>query len=377
MFTHIFINRLKCLLRERETMFWTMLFPIFLSIFFYMALSNVNSGEVFNAINIAIVDDANYQNDYFKEALNSASQGEKRLFNLTVTSKEKAEQLLNNNSIKGYIIVEDPIKLVVKESGTYQSIIKSFIDSYMQTFSSINSILRQNPTGVQKLLDSVEDRHQYTKEGSATNTEPNNVTLYFYTLIAMACMYGGFFGMREITDIQADISPLAARVNIAPVHKLKTFLYSMCASLVIHLVEMFLLLLFLRFILNIDFGAKTGYVILTAIIGSITGLSFGAFVSALVKKSENTKIAVMLAVSMIGSFFAGMMAPEMKYIIAQKAPILSYLNPVNLITDAFYCLYYFDTFTRYTINIILLCIFILVFCTGTYFIIRRRKYASL
>jgi ABC-2 type transport system permease protein len=377
MFTHIFINRLKCLLRERETMFWTMLFPIFLSIFFYMALSNVNSGEVFNAINIAIVDDANYQNDYFKEALNSASQGEKRLFNLTVTSKEKAEQLLNNNSIKGYIIVEDPIKLVVKESGTYQSIIKSFIDSYMQTFSSINSILRQNPTGVQKLLDSVEDRHQYTKEGSATNTEPNNVTLYFYTLIAMACMYGGFFGMREITDIQADISPLAARVNIAPVHKLKTFLYSMCASLVIHLVEMFLLLLFLRFILNIDFGAKTGYVILTAIIGSITGLSFGAFVSALVKKSENTKIAVMLAVSMIGSFFAGMMAPEMKYIIAQKAPILSYLNPVNLITDAFYCLYYFDTFTRYTINVILLCIFILVFCTGTYFIIRRRKYASL
>jgi ABC-2 type transport system permease protein len=85
----------------------------------------------------------------------------------------------------------------------------------------------------------------------------------------------------------------------------------------------------------------------------------------------------MLAVSMIGSFFAGMMAPEMKYIIAQKAPILSYLNPVNLITDAFYCLYYFDTFTRYTINVILLCIFILVFCTGTYFIIRRRKYASL
>ena len=162
-------------------------------------------------------------------------------------------------------------------------------------------------------------------------------------------------------------------MNIAPVHKLKTFLYVL-RSPVIHLVEMFLLLFYDLF--KHRFWSKTGC-ILTAIIGSITGLSFGAFVSALVKKSENTKIAVMLAVSMIGSFFAGMMAPEMKYIIAQKAPILSYLNPVNLITDAFYCLYYFDTFTRYTINVILLCIFILVFCTGTYFIIRRRKYASL
>jgi ABC-2 type transport system permease protein len=67
----------------------------------------------------------------------------------------------------------------------------------------------------------------------------------------------------------------------------------------------------------------------------------------------------------------------MKYIIARNIPLLSYLNPVNLLTDAFYALYYYDTFTRVFTNIAILVVFIIVFCSGTYLIIRRRKYASL
>lgn len=378
MFAHIFINRLKCLLRTRETIFWTMIFPLLLAIFFHMALSNLNNWEIFNAIDIAVADDANYQNDeYFKTALNEASRGNDRLFNLIITSRDKAEQLLNENAIAGYIVVGNPIKLVVNKSGMNQSIIKSFIDSYMQTVSSVNSILLENPAGQKELLSSLGERRHYVEEVSATNAEPNNILLYYYTLIAMTCMYGCYFGMREITDIQADISPVAARVNIAPVHKLKVFIYNTCASLLIHLTEIFVLLIFLRFVLNVDFGPKTGYVVLTSVLGSITGISFGAFVSAIVKKSEGIKIAILMSLSMTGCFLAGMMYQNMKYIIARNAPVLSYLNPVNLLTDAFYSLYYYDTFSRYVINMVCLCAFIAVFCLGTYFIIRRRRYASL
>ena len=72
-------------------------------------------------------------------------------------------------------------------------------------------------------MSNLGDRQQYITEVSGTSAEPDNILNYFYTLIAMACFYGGFLGMREITDIQADISALAARVNAAPVHKLKPF----------------------------------------------------------------------------------------------------------------------------------------------------------
>jgi len=378
MFAHIFINRLKCLLRDRETIFWTIVFPLFLAIFFNMALSNVNNGETFKVIDIAVVDDEGYQNNhYFKAALDKVSKGDDRLFNLTLTSNAEADRLLNDNEIAGYIVVEEPIRLVVSKSGMNQSIIKSFIDNYLQTVSSVNSILLENPSSQQELFKSLSDHRQYVNEASPTNAEPDDVLNYFYTLIAMACFYGCFFGMREITDIQADISPLAARINIAPIHKLKTFIYSTCASLVIHLIEMFMLLSFLRFVLNIDFGSRTGYVLLTTVVGSVAGISLGAFISAIVKKSESIKIAVLIGVIMTGSFLAGMMYQGMKYIIARNVPVLSYLNPINLLTDAFYSLYYYTTLSRYAINMVILCIFIIVFSGGTYLIIRRRKYASL
>lgn len=378
MFAHIFKYRLKCMLRDKETIFWTLLFPLLLAVFFHMALANVNSGEIFKAINVAVVDDVNYQsNQYFKTALNEASQGDDKLFNLKVTSKADADQLLNNNSIAGYIVVETPIKLVVNKSGFNQNIIKSFIDNYLQTVSAVDSILLTDPTKQQELLSNLGDRQQYVTEVSGTNAEPDNILNVFYTLIAMACFYGGFLGMREVTDIQADISPLAARINVAPVHKLKTFISSVSASFLIHLSEMLLLLIFLRFVLQVDFGAKVGYVLLTTVIGSAAGVFFGAFISALVKKSEGMKVAILISVTMVGCFLAGMMYQNMKYIVAQNVPVLSYLNPVNLLTDAFYCLYYYDTLSRYALNIGILCVFIVIFCLVTYITIRRRKYASL
>ena len=85
----------------------------------------------------------------------------------------------------------------------------------------------------------------------------------------------------------------------------------------------------------------------------------------------------MIGVTMVGCFLAGMMYQNMKYVVAQKVPVLSYLNPVNLLTDAFYSLYYYDTLSRYALNIGILCVFIVIFCIGTYITIRRRKYANL
>jgi ABC-2 type transport system permease protein len=140
---------------------------------------------------------------------------------------------------------------------------------------------------------------------------------------------------------------------------------------------MLILLAYLKFILNVGFGNRIGLIFLTTFIGSIAGLSFGAFISALFKKSEGAKTGILILSTMVCSFLAGMMQLSIKYIISQKAPLLSWINPLNLLTDAFYCLYYYDTLSRYMLNMTILLAFILLFCSVTYFIIRRRKYASL
>ena len=381
MFVHIFTYRLKCLMRDWETILWTMVFPLVLATLFYMAFSNLYTNEIFNPINIAVVNDEQYvKNKSFRAALEEVSTGDGKLFNLSETTVDEADKLLNENLIDGYIVVEMPIKLVVNNSGVNQSIIKSFIDTYMHASSAVETILTTEPmesARIQKIIDDIGNREIYVSEKKGAGGEPNTILLYFYTLIAMTCFYGGFFGMREINDIQADISNVAARVNAAPVHKIKAFLSSAAASVLIQTAEILVLLCYLVFVLKLDFGNKTGFVLLTAFIGVNLGFSFGAFISAVVKKSEGVKVAAIVGVTMICCFFAGMMQHEIKYIVSQKAPIFSYINPLNLLTDSLYSLYYYDTFSRYFKNIILLTVFIAVFCSGTYLIIRRRKYASI
>lgn len=384
MFSHIFINRLKCLLREKEMIFWTLLFPILLATLFNMAFANLSNNEIFQKINIAVVNSEKYQKDVaFKSVLSSLSnvdgaESENDLFKVTIATKEESDNLLKNNKIDGYIDLENDFTLVVKSSGLNQTIIKGFLDDYIQTNSAILTIINKNPNALaQGLGKDISSRQTYLKEVSASKRTPNTTVVYFYTLLAMTCFYGGFMGMHEVITIQADLSAQAARVNVAPVHKMKIFLSSLSAATSVQLMAILIVLGYVNLVLKIDFGNQFGFILLTCVTGCFTGVSFGALVSALVKKGEGIKTAILIGVTMSLSFLAGMMQAEVKYLVTTAFPFMAYINPLNLITDCFYSLYYFDTYTRFFTNIIILYGFTSVFCLITFLILRRQKYASI
>lgn len=378
MFYHIFRYRLKKLVQTKEMIFWTLAFPIILSIFFNLAFQNLDSSEGFDPINTAVVFNENYKNNaFFEEILSDVSKGEDRLLNLQKTTEEDAEKLLEEGMISGYITADEMLMLHVNGSGLSQNILRLFLDNLNQTFAIIEDVASENPQQIETLITAISNPQVYTEEMEKKTAPPNQMLNYFYALIAMTCMYGAFFGADEVTEVQADISDLAARLNVAPVHKMKAFLSSSLASYLVLMVNVSILLIFLRFGLGISFGERLGLLILTTFVATATGMSFGAFISALIKKGYNLKVALIVSVTMVGSFLAGMMFAQMKYIIHNSFPILSYINPVSLITDSFYSLYYFETLNRWSLNIVILIIMSFVFSFGTYLVLRRRKYASL
>lgn len=375
---HIFSYRLKCLLRDRMNVFWTLCFPLILATFFNLAFGSLMDEEKFEPVPLAVVQNDTYDNNLsFKTVLEEVSTGEDRLFDLQVVNLDKADKLLKDGEISAYIVVGGEIELIIRKTGINQSIVKAFLDQYQQTFIATSDIFTNNPEAYEKIIAQIGNPSSYIKEVPISKSEPNTVLNYFYSLIAMACMYGSFWGLREITDIQANLSSRAARINLSPTHKLKTFIINISAATLIQFVEILVLIAYLKYFIKIDFGDKTGFVILTSFVGTVTGITLGAFISALVNTGEGVKIAISLAVSMVGSFFAGMMFDKMKYIVSQKAPIISYINPVNLLADALYSLYYYDGYSRYWLDIGLLCAFIAVFSLGTFLVLRRRKYASI
>lgn len=383
MFFHNYRYRLKCILRDKQTMFWTLIFPILLATLFNLAFSNISSAENFSEIEVGIVKDEEYnKNTGFIKAIESVStskdSSKKNLFNIQYITKEQGEELLEDREIEGYVYFKDGINLVVKETGINETIIKGFLDDFKQTTSTITTIISNNPGAVEKgLFSSVSERKDYLKEVAVSSASPNTVVNYFYSLIAMTCLYGSFFGLKEVNALQANLSPQGARVNMAPTHKIKVFISSVIAATTIQLVEIFILLGYLNFALKISFGSQLGYIALTCLVSVITGVTFGTCIASIVKKGEGVKIGILITLTMTMSFMAGLQYDKMKYIISEKAPILAYLNPANLITDSFYALYYYNTHTQFFIDIAILCGFSVVFSIITYFVIRRQKYASL
>ena len=380
MFWHIFHNRFKCLLGDRFMVFWTFLYPILLGTLFFLAFSNLNSGVLFHRIPIAVVDNAEYrQNAGFKQVLASVSENsvnsEDPLFQSTVMDQAQADEALKGGSIKGYILFNGTPQIVVKESGIEQTILKQFMDSYLQIGSAYKTILSGNPAA-QNLQYTMPETGTYLAQAGPVKS-PNITLIFFYALIAMASMFGGLWGNKEICDTQADLSPQGARLNLSPVNKLKAMAYSMSASVAMQFLSEALLVAYLTLVLRIDFGNNLLYVLVACLFGSVAGVAFGAMIGAIVPKSEKIKHAVLISVSLLMSYMAGLMVPSVKYAVTQAVPVLKYINPANLITDALYSLYYYSSHTRFFMNIGLLIAFCALCTLIVFFKTRRQKYASL
>lgn len=375
MFLFNYRYRLKCILRDRQLMFWTLLFPILLATLFNLALSNITSAEEFIKVQVAVVQNAELDAN---PAFTTALDGTDDLFVVTHTSQAEAEALLKDNQIDGYIVFDPDLKLVVNQSGLNQTIIQGFLDDFVQSSATIVTVITENPAALNNgIVAGVSSRNEYLTAVSASKSNPDPIVNYFYTLIAMTCLYGGFLGLKEVVAIQADLSDVGARINLAPTNKLTVFISSILAATTIQLMELLILLAFIIGVLGVSFGDQLGYIALTCVVGSLTGVTFGAFIASVIKKGEGLLTGILISSTMTMCFLAGMMYADMKYIVTTKIPILAYINPANLITDSFYALYYYNTHTQFFTDILLLCGFTVVFSTITYFVLRRQKYASL
>ena len=382
MFFHNFKYSLKVLFKNKTLIFWTFAFPLILATLFKMAFANISSNEKLNLINIAIVNDDNYNNNImFKTAFNSLSDkdSKERLFDTKYVDLSEAEDLLNKDKIDGYLYIEDnKPKIVITKNGINQTIFKYVTDEIQETSLLINDITNDDSDikdiyiKVMNILNS-----ENIKLENKSNSNLDYSMIEFYTLIAMTCMYGSMLGMFSINKTLANISKIGARVSISPTKKIVNVLSSLLAGYIAQLIGLLLLFIYTIVILQVDYGNNISLIILLALVGSFAGLSLGVFLGSMLKCNENTKIGILIAYTMFGCFFAGMFGVEEKYVIDTHIPLINKLNPVNMITDGLYSLYYYNTFSRFYSNIIGLIVFALILISISFLGLRRQKYDSI
>ncbi len=385
MFFHVFKYRLLCIVRDKENMFWILAFPLILGTFFNLAFSNLTQGEFFETIPIAIIENEGYtENENLKLVLESVSDktnNDKPLFSYVLTDVENAKGMLDENEISGFVDLQGEIDITVKYSGLNQTIIKEFFDRYLQTGSMVTRIVSESNNPGEASVEVMEflnnDFEIFATQNTQSTKSPDFTVIFFYSLIGMACFYGAFTGIKEVGAIQANNSTEAIRLNVSPVRKLNTFLASAGAASLVQITSILILIIYLRFILNIDFGDNIPFLIILCIVGSICGVSYGTMMASLLTVKEGIMTAIVIGSTMTFSFLAGMMQPLVKYSVIRAVPAMAYINPVNVITDALYSLYYYDTYDKYFISLAVIIGFTLLFGIITVLRLRRLKYASI
>ncbi len=379
MFGNIYCKRILVSVRNKGTLIWTWIFPLMMSTLFYFAFSGLQDAELLKTIPAGIVVSEEYDNDTaFQTTLQAVSDPEEGFLELhPYSTREEAAKALAGGEIDGFISLEDGSpKLSVSKNDLNQTILKGFLDQYVQTKHAVVSLLEKGNSDVSEIV-SLFQTETWTKELSLSKNVPSETVTYFFALLAMVCMYGGFQGLDSVSYLQANLSPLGARRTLSPSKRFSMVFFDLLAALTVHMACMLFLLAYLVFILGVDFGTGLVPVIVTCLFGSFLGMSFGSFVTAISRAKEGVKVAIIISVSLACSFGAGMMVSGINYRIAKTFPVLSWLNPAARISDALYCLYYYDGYGQYMLNLAVLAAMTLLFSAITAFFLRRQRYESI
>lgn len=200
MFVHNFKYAFKTLFRNRMLIFWTFAFPIILGTLFNMAFSNIENSEKLNIIDIAIVDNSDFQKEEaFKESFKvlGDEKNEDRLFNIKYTDEEDAKRLLNDEKITGYLTFEEgKPRVTVITNGINETIFKYVTEEISQSIDITRNVLNSE---IQKEIMQGNYNVDYEKiyryvldmtlnqEAGIKDISSNNLSymmIEFYTLIA-------------------------------------------------------------------------------------------------------------------------------------------------------------------------------------------------
>ncbi|MBU3875441.1 ABC transporter permease [Faecalicatena sp. AGMB00832] len=372
---HLMKYDVKVKLKNFNEIFWPLIFPLILATFFYISFGKADEAD-FETVPAAVVV-SQEKDDAFLEFLNGVESDDSRLIQIKEMKEKDALKALKDKKVAGIYYAGETPSLTVGGVGIEESILQALLDSYGDAKTTMENIAADHPEGLGAAAAQLENYEELVTQVSLGGKTTDGNAASFYALIAMACLYGCFIGFGSAMTLQANLSALAARRCVTPTHKMKLILSEMVTAFGLHFINVVILILYLRYGLHMEFTGEMPKMLLVSFVGCMIGVSMGLFISSLGRMGEGVKVALILGVSMICSFLAGLMNGNVKDTVDRSFPIINRINPAALIADAFYCINVYDDPARYTRNLVTLVIMSAVLTIGSFLVVRRERYDSI
>ena len=336
-------------IREPSQMFWTMAYPLLMALMFFLAFQGLLSPDPLN----------------IKVAITEGSPAERVLQDIGFLEvfempESEALELIRKEELTGFI--DESFDVTVNGSGTKETVLASVIGQIKQ-MQALNVP-----------FENFDFNANYIETSSST---ANPYLIPFYSLIGMVSLYSVYLGLEFSRIIQANQSTEAQRLNVVPLKKTDFLKGSMLTGILLNLVANALLLLFLRFVLNMELFTDYPRTILLLISGNILGMGLGLFIGTSNNLGEGFKTAIVITGTLVMAFLAGMTGPDIKILVDSQAPLISRLNPVNIVTTELYRVNYLDLTSTFPSGILILLTIALVLIGASLLFLRRKTYDSI
>ncbi len=365
--------RLLSLMREKNIVYWSILFPIILGTLFYVSFYNIS--DDMEMIQVAMVDGDTSEKDMFERYLGEVEKDDSEIISIKVMAEKEAMDKLENGDVKGIFYSGDRPRLKVAGNSIESSILQSVYDAYNSEAYVYKDVAEKEPQKLEEILKS--SYISGSEETMLTGKKVDGMIQYFFSLIAMECMFGGFIGFQMSSQLQPNVSPVGARRTVTPTHKVKQLAADTIVGFGVQYLSYTILIVYLNNVLKVELGSFSGKIMLIGFAGSLIGVSIGMIVGCISKLTESMKIGILITFGLFSSFLSGLMVGGIKGTIEQYCPIVNRINPSSLISDALYSISVYDDPARYQNDIIILLGMSLVLCMTAFFMTRRESYDSI
>lgn len=376
---NIFKCRLKVLLRDKETLFWTIIFPLGLAIFFYMGFGTIDFYDTVSTSDLYIVKEKeHYVGDLLDTTLDSLNYDEDtKMFKLSyIETLEEACTSYIDGNIDNYLYLDgNDIKLETKNERTL-TLVKTVVSEYKSIEYFVNAKIKDGNTDIDAIINDYINSSKSLIEVKSTVENTSFATVYFYALVAMICLYAALIGLRVVMDVRADNSDIGIRAGVTPTSRSKLLAIYFLVGFLFEMAGTAILILFIKFVLRIEFG-NLGFTLIAAWLGDIVGLTFGMMCGCVSKISRGAKEGLINAVALLSCFLAGLMVYSIKHILDTSLGIFAKLNPATPIADSFFSLYFYSDYKNYLIDLGFMGGLSLVFFGVVLIKMRSEKYESL
>ncbi len=381
MFFRLYKYSLMRSVRDRMTLFWSLIFPVILGSLFAVAFGSYTDKEVlFHQVPVAYVQEEGADENF--SLLLETLEKDNGLVQVEKVTEKEAEKLLREGDVEGIFKNgmaggENTISLVVTGQGMNQTILKSVLEQYERTRGTLLKIGKERPEGIAKAAAALEEDFSYLREGGLGDAASNSVLDYFYSLIAMDCLMGATVGLMCAVEFKANLSPLAARRMAAGTSRFLLLWPDLAAKVTMQFVYLIFSASYLIFVLDVPLGDQWGFLLLTLFVGSMMGVVLGFFIGVCGRMAYPVKEALCIMVMMVSSFFSGLMIDGIQRFVERYVPAFARVNPATLIAKACCSLNIYDTYGRYLENMGMMLALTAALAAGAFLIVRRERYAGI